>query len=121
MALTLPRNGRSFAGMDSYVFRPMIMALTACGVRAGGGRVVTRAKNDMSVLMRGQGRVAFLPIPSRGGDVAGEGEGAGTGVVATMRVRGAGGGVGGGILGFSMGGFCVLGVVFWSGLVDLAG
>lgn len=78
----------------------MIMALAAC-VGVGGGRVVTRAKNDMSVFMRGQGRVAFLPIPSRGG-VAGEG--AGTGVVATMRVRGVGAGAGG-ILGFSMGGF----------------
>lgn len=102
MALTLPRNGRSFAGMDSYVFRPMIMALAACvGACVGGGRVVTRAKNVMSVFIRGQGRVAFLPIPSRGG-VAGEGEeGAGTGVVATMRVRGAGAGAGG-ILGFSM-------------------
>ena len=80
------------------------MALTACvGACVGGGRVVTRAKNVMSVFIRGQGRVAFLPIPSRGG-VAGEEEGAGTGVVATMKVRGAGAGAGG-ILGFSMGGF----------------
>lgn len=59
--------------------------------------MVTRAKKDRSVLIRGQGRVPFRPIPRRVGSlVVEEEERAGTGVVATIRVRG---GFWGGILG----------------------
>lgn len=61
----------------------MIIAFVDPGA-SDGGRVVTRAKNDMSVLMRGQGRVPARPMP-RGvpwrGVLREE-------VVATMRVRG---------------------------------
>lgn len=73
--------------------------------RVRGGRVVTRAKKDMSDLMRGQGRVPFRPIPRRvevWGWWVGEGRmGTGTEVVATIRVNGTGTGGVGGILGLS--------------------
>ena len=76
----------------------MIIALVAPGL-VGGGRVVTRAKKDMSAFMRGQGMVPLRPMPSRGWVWVG----VRTGVVATMRVSG--GGVGWGILGgLNMGG-----------------
>jgi hypothetical protein len=51
---------------------------------AVGGRDVTRAKNDMSVLMRGQGRVPLSPMPRR----VASSEAGRRGVVATIRVRG---------------------------------
>lgn len=72
-----------------------------------GGRDVTRAKKDMSVLMRGQGRVPFRPMPRRVGLSLGSERVRGVdatriGVVATIRVRGKECGsewfVGGGIL-----------------------
>lgn len=72
----------------------MIIALVVPGFAAGGGRVVTRAKKDMSALMRGQGMLPLRPMPSRGCVCVG----VRTGVVATMRVRG-GGSVWEGILG----------------------
>jgi hypothetical protein len=51
-----------------------------------GGRDVTRAKKDMSVFMRGQGRVPFRPIPRR---VSWSGvDATRIGVVATIKVRG---------------------------------
>lgn len=72
----------------------MTTALTFPGA---GGRVVTRAKKDRSVLIRGQGRVPFWPMPRRVGSLVGVvEERVGTGVVATIRVRG---GFWGGILG----------------------
>lgn len=49
--------------MSAFVFAfpaPVVVVVVA-----GGGRAVTRAKNDMSVLMRGQGSVPFRPIPRR--------------------------------------------------------
>lgn len=83
--------------MSAFVFAfpaPVVVVVVA-----DGGRAVTRAKNDMSVLMRGQGSVPFRPIPRRvfvvGPAAAFAGEGMWIGVVATMRVRGTGrGGVG---------------------------
>lgn len=81
--------------------------------RVCGGRVVTRAKKDMSVLMRGHGRVPFRPIPRRVAffccRIWGRGwwvgrMGTGTGVVATIRVNGTWTGGVGGILGLSIGG-----------------
>ena len=77
----------------------MIIALVVPGA---GGREVTRAKNDMSALMRGQGRVPWRPIPRVILDVLGVE--IGIGVVATIRVRG----WEGGIL-VVVGGFVVLG------------
>jgi aspartate/tyrosine/aromatic aminotransferase len=40
----------------------MMMAFVLPGL---GGREVTRAKNDMSVFMRGHGRFPLSPIPRR--------------------------------------------------------
>lgn len=70
--------------------RPIMTAFVVPGV---GGRDVTRAKKDMSVLMRGQGRVPFRPMPRRVGLSMGSGRVRGVdatriGVVATIRVRG---------------------------------
>lgn len=62
-----------------------MMALVVPGV---GGREVTRAKNDMSVLIRGQGRVPEWPMPRRIELLS-----VGMGVVATMRVMGRDGGI----------------------------
>lgn len=86
----------------------MITALTFPGE---GGRVVTRAKKFMSVLIRGQGSVPDWPIPSWGfggeeEDEEGEEGGGRIGVVATIRVRGGRAGGGGGILGGWIG-WCV--------------
>lgn len=55
-----------------------------------GAREVTRAKKLISVLMRGQGRVPFRPIPRRvrGSGFDGSSGATRIGVVATMRVRG---------------------------------
>jgi hypothetical protein len=63
-----------------------MIALVVPGV---GARDVARAKKDMSVFMRGQGRVPLRPIPRRV-DAASLGVEDATrmGVVATMRVRG---------------------------------
>lgn len=92
-------SGRRGAGTESYVFRPIIIALVVPGT---GGREVTRAKNDMSVLIRGQGSVPEWPMPRRIGVLllllllllsvvlVGVVIGVGMGVVATMRVKGRG-------------------------------
>lgn len=57
-------------------------------VPGAGAREVARAKKDMSVLMRGQGRVPLRPIPRRVGFSMGVEDATRIGVVATMRVRG---------------------------------
>lgn len=101
MTLSLLDSGRNFAGIESYVFRPMITALIAGeadpeAVAVAGGRVVTRAKKLMSFFILGHGNVPSLPIPSlrMPGFV-----GVVMGVVATTRVRG---GSFAGILGLAM-------------------
>lgn len=48
--------------MSAFVFAFPAPVFVVVGA---GGRAVTRAKNDMSVLMRGQGSVPFRPIPRR--------------------------------------------------------
>lgn len=64
-----------------------------------GGRDVTRAKNDMSVFMRGHGSVPFKPIPRRVISSFVVVDAVRIGVVATIRVReGRGCGLCGGIL-----------------------
>jgi hypothetical protein len=63
----------------------MMIAFVVPGV---GARDVARAKKDMSVLMRGQGRVPLRPIPRRVGASLGVEDATRIGVVATMRVRG---------------------------------
>lgn len=64
----------------------MIIAFVVPGV---GARDVARAKKDMSVFMRGQGRVPLRPIPRRVAAASlGVEDAARMGVVATMRVRG---------------------------------
>lgn len=73
-------------------------------VPGAGARDVTRAKKDMSVLMRGQGRVPLSPMPRRVGASLGVEDATRIGVVATMRVSGREWGIwwgcGGGILRF---------------------
>jgi hypothetical protein len=67
----------------------MMMAFVLPGL---GGREVTRAKNDMSVFMRGHGRVPLSPIPRRV-VVSSVAWRIGIGVVATIRVKGFGCGI----------------------------
>jgi hypothetical protein len=92
----------------------MISAFARAGVGVGGTRAVTRAKNDISDLMRGQGRVPFRPMPRRVFPVC---EGEGCGVVATMRVIGTG--VVGGIL--AAGGAVWVWLVVWMGVSKSSG
>lgn len=86
MITTLIRfaSGRNEPGTESYVFRPMMIAFVVPGV---GGRDVTRAKNDMSVFMRGHGSVPFRPMPRRVISSFVVVDAVRIGVVATISVR----------------------------------
>ncbi|KAL3467158.1 hypothetical protein BJX64DRAFT_248948 [Aspergillus heterothallicus] len=89
--------------MSAFARTPCVPGVV--GWTGGGGRAVTRAKKDMSVFIRGQGRVPFRPMPRR--SFAGC-KGQGIGVVATMRVMGTGDRrVGGGISAIGFGGGCL--------------